>query len=356
MRYIIGGLTFLLIPVLVNGVLGYMRQPQKAEKGKVYLRKSLAILGAVCSAILLIPAIITVFSDEPLWVPTIFLLLSSLGASLIIAFINCRISYDDDGFVAKNFLGVKRKFTYDQVTAIKENLRESYIYMGKRRIMVDELAIGGGEFIKLVKKKYRTMHKGQRLPEMHKAKYDLFNGNVVDAGGTLFAYILVTVFLIGLVISTVVFTFFSPSNVNNTIEQSVSFISCKANQEEVVLTSADKKTYVIQFIDDQFNAREIQAICDGETVVTAYSIEITAVDGDKYYSAKAIVHNGRYLLSFDETNIFHSQGTCWLIMLALGALLLCGMIMTGSIIVGRNPQKFSKKFVRLFFKDGYIKY
>ena len=87
MRYIIGGLTFLLIPVLVNGVLGYMRQPQKAEKGKVYLRKSLAILGAVCSAILLIPAIITVFSDEPLWVPTIFLLLSSLGASLIIAFI-----------------------------------------------------------------------------------------------------------------------------------------------------------------------------------------------------------------------------------------------------------------------------
>ena len=200
------------------------------------------------------------------------------------------------------------------------------------------------------------MHKGQRLPEMHKAKYDLFNGNVVDAGGTLFAYILVTVFLIGLVISTVVFTFFSPSNVNNTIEQSVSFISCKANQEEVVLTSADKKTYVIQFIDDQFNAREIQAICDGETVVTAYSIEITAVDGDKYYSAKAIVHNGRYLLSFDETNKFHSQGTCWLIMLALGALLLCGMIMTGSIIVGRNPQKFSKKFVRLFFKDGYIKY
>ena len=80
--------------------------------------------------------------------------------SLIVGFINCRISYDEDGFVSKNFLGIKRKFTYDQVTAIKENLRESYIYMGDRRVMVDQLAVGGDEFIKLVKKKYWRFWKG----------------------------------------------------------------------------------------------------------------------------------------------------------------------------------------------------
>ena len=174
MRHIIRGLTFQLIPILVNGILGFMRQPQKAEKGKVYLHKFLAILGTIGSAIFLIPAIITVFLDEPLWVPVIFLALASLGASLIIGFINCRISYDEDGFVAKNFLGIKRKFTYDQVTAIKENLRESYIYMGERRVMVDQLAIGGDEFIKFVKKKYRTMHDGQSLPKILKTKHDIF--------------------------------------------------------------------------------------------------------------------------------------------------------------------------------------
>ena len=356
MRHIIRGLTFLLIPILVNGILGFMRQPQQAEKGKVYLQKFLAIFGTIGSAIFLIPAIITGFLDEPLWVPIIFLALASLGASLVIGFINCRISYDEDGFVAKNFLGIKRKFTYDQVTAIKENLRESYLYMGERRVMVDQLAVGGDEFIKLVKKKYRTMHDGQSLPKIHKTKHDIFNGNVNNVGGFLFAYIMIGVLAVGLLVFSVFYAYFTPSTVSNTIEQSVCFVSCDANDEEIVLTSADKQTYVIRFINEQFNVRDIEAVCDGETVVTAYSTEVTPDDADDYYSVKAIVHNGRYLLSFEETNRFHSQEYWPLIILALGILLFWGVYIAGSIIVGRNPRKFSKKFVRLFFKDGYIKY
>ena len=356
MRHIIRGLTFLLIPILVNGILGFMRQPQKAEKGKVYLHKFLAILGTIGSAVFLIPAIVTGFLDEPLWIPIIFLALASLGASLIIGFINCRIFYDEDGFVAKNFLGIKRKFTYDQVTAIKENLHESYLYMGKRRVMVDEFAVGGDEFIKLVKKKYRTMHNGKSLPKILKTKHDIFNGNVNDVGGFLFAYILTAVVLLGFLIFVVVYVYFSPSSPSNTIEQSVSFVSCNATQEEVALTSADRQSYIIRFIDEQFNAGDIQDICDGKKVVTTYSKEVTPDDADDYYSVKAIVHNGRYLLSFEETNRFHSQEYWPLVVIAMGMLIIWGAYVAGSVIVGRNPQKFSKWFVRLFFKDGYIQY
>ena len=356
MRHIIRGLTFMLIPILVNGILGFMRQPQKAEKGKVYLHKFLAILGTIGSAIFLIPAIITVFLDEPLWVPIIFLALASLGASLIIGFINCRISYDEEGFVAKNFLGIKRKFTYDQVTAIKENLRESYIYMGERRVMVDQLAIGRDEFIKLVKKKYRTMHDGQSLPKILKAKHDIFNGNVNDVGGFLFAYIMIGVIAVGLLIFSVYYAYFTPSTVSNTIEQSISFVSCDANDEEIVLISADKQRYVIRFINEQFTSKDIQGICDGETVVTTYSTEVTPDDAEAYYSVKAIEHNGTFLLSFEETNKLHRQEYTMLVVFAAGLCLVWGAIVVCSIIVGRNPRKFSKRFVRLFFKDGYIKY
>lgn len=356
MRYIIRGLTFLLIPILVNGILGLMRKPQQAEKGKVYLHKYLAIIGTVGSAVCLIPAIITVFLDEPLWIPVVFLALAFLGASLLIGFMNCRISYDEEGFVAKNFLGIKRKFTYDQVTAIKENLRESYIYMGERRVMIDEFAIGGEEFIKLVKKKYRTMHGGESLPTIRKTKYDLFNGNVTDAGSVLFAYILVAVLLIGFTVFVVVYTYFLPSTTSNTIEHTVSFVSCSANEDEVVLTSADKQVYVIRFIDEQFNVGDIQAICDGKTVVTTYSTEVTPDNADDYYSLKAIVHNGRYLLRFEETNKFHSQEYWPLIILAAGMLLVWVGYVAGSVVVARNPRKFSKRFVQFFFKDGSIKY
>ena len=138
-RYVIRGLTFLLIPIIVNGVLGYLRQPKQAEDGKVYLPKFFAIFGTIASTIFLIPAVITAFSDEPLWIPILFFLFSSLGSILIIAFVNCRISYDQDGFVHKSFFGIKRKFTYEQVTAIKENTHEEFLYVGKRRVYLGNL-------------------------------------------------------------------------------------------------------------------------------------------------------------------------------------------------------------------------
>ena len=50
MEYVIRGLTFALIPLIVGGVLAILRRPKKAEKGKVYLSKALAIVGVICSA------------------------------------------------------------------------------------------------------------------------------------------------------------------------------------------------------------------------------------------------------------------------------------------------------------------
>lgn len=355
MRYIIRGLTFLLIPIIVNGVLGYLRQPKQSEDGKVYLPKFFAILGAIASAIFLIPTAITAFSNKSLWVPILFLLLSSLGATLIIAFVNCRIYYDQDGFIYKSFFGIKRKFTYEQVTAIKENTHEKFLYVGKRKLMVDEFSIGGDDFIKLVKKKYQTIHDGKSLPKIYKTKHDIFNGNVQDAGTFLFTYILLGVIVIGLLIFVVYYTY-APSTPNNTIEQSICFVSCEKSEEEIALTSSDNQIFKIRFIDEQFNAKDIQTLCDEETVVTTYSTEVTPKYEKSYYSLKAVKYNDTYFLSFDETNRLHRQEYILLVILEVAICLAWGMFVMFSIIIGRNPKRFSKRVVRLFFKDGYVKY
>lgn len=339
---------------IINGILDFMRQPRQAKKGTVYLNELLPILGAICSAVMLIPTIITLFLDEPIWVPILGFALSSLGGSLIVGFINCRIFYDEERFVAKNFWGIRRTFTYDQVTAIKNNLHESYIYMGKCRVMIDEFAVGGDTFIKLVKKKYRTMHDGHNLPEIHKTEYDLFKGNVTDAGSVLFGYILILVLSVSVALLVVIYTYL-PRTTGNTIEQSVCFVSCDANKKDIVLTSTDKQRYVIQFVDEQFDSGDIQAICDGKTMVTAYSIEVTPDDEAEYYAVKAIVQDGSYLLSFEETNKFHRQNYWPIMIFGLGLCLFLDAYVVGSVVVGRNPQKFSKRFVRFFFRDGYIK-
>ena len=54
MKHIIRGLSFLIIPIIVSGVLSFLRQPKKAEKGKVYLPKFFVILGLISSTVLFI--------------------------------------------------------------------------------------------------------------------------------------------------------------------------------------------------------------------------------------------------------------------------------------------------------------
>ena len=356
MEHIVRGLGFLIIPIIVSGILAFLRQPKKAERGKVYLPKFFAILGVIFSTIFLIPTIITAFLDEPIWVPILFCALSLLGASFIIAFVNCRVTYDEDGFVAKNFFGVKRKFTYDQVTAIKENMHEDYIYIGKRKVMIDMLSVGGIEFIAHVRKRYRTIHKGQALPKIHKTKHDIFNGNVNDVFGFMFAYIMISVVIVGFAIFLVWYIYFNPNTVANTVEQEVTFTSCTTNGDEIVLRSSDNKLYKIRFIEDGFDSTKIKAISDGKTVVKTYSKEVTPDDEENYYSIKAILLDDTNLLSFDETNRWHQEEYRPLIFFPVIFAILWGAFVAGSIIVGRNPKKFSKKVIKLFFKDGYVKY
>lgn len=355
MEYIIRALTFAIIPIIVNGVFAFLRKPKTAEKGKVHLPKFFAILGTITSTIFLIPTIITAFSDEDIWVPIVFLVFSLLGATFIIAFMNCRISYDDDGFVAKTFFGIKRKVSYDQVTAIKENMHETYIYVGKRRVMVDEFSIGGKEFITFVNKKYRTLHNGKSLPKITKTKNDIFNGHVNDVAGFYFAYSLVSVILVGFIVFPAC-EICIPKNVNNTVEQTVTFISCDVKEDEVILTSADENIYKIQYAAEQINIQKIKSICNGESKVTTYSKEVTPDDEEDFYSIKAIKYNESYLLSFEEENKLYRQEELPIIGLFLFILLIWVAFIVASIVVGRNPQKFSKKVVKMFFKDGYINY
>ncbi len=355
MRYVFQGLSFALIPIIVSGILGYLRQPKIEEDGKVYLHKFLAVLGIIGSAVFLIPAVIVAFRSPQAWSCIPFLLLSLLSATLIIAFVNCRIVYDEEYFVSKNFLGIKSQFTYDQVTAIKENSHETYIYIGKKRVMVDKLSVGGETFIKFVKKKYRTLHDGKSLPKIYKTKHDLFNGNVRDAGGFLFAYILVGVLTVGLFIFSIYYTY-APSTPNNTIEQSVRFVSCEKSKEEITLTSSDNQIFKIRFTDEQFKVKKIPMLCDGKTLVITYSTEVTPKYEESYYSLQAIKYNDKYVLTFEETQRLHRQEYTSLVAIAGGMCLVWGAIVACSIIIGRNPKRFSKRVVKLFFKEESIIY
>ncbi len=355
MKFAISGLGVVLIIFVVNGALVCMRKSEKPEKGKVNPPKLYMIIGAVCSVLFMIPALITAFSDESMWVSIVFSAFSLLGLSLLIIFINCRISYDEDGFVTKNFFGVKRKFTYDQITAIRYTMHENYIYLGNRKVMVDNFSSGGVFFIRQIRKKYRALHNGESIPRKE-AKYDIFNGNVRDVEGILFAYILLSVVAIGFLIFSVCFTYFMPSTADNTTSKSVCFMTFDKIEDDIVMLSSDDEIYKIRFVDEQLDTEAIHKICDGEAALDVYCIKVTPDKEKEYYLIKAISYKESFVLDFEETNRLQRQANKPLILLAVIIFVILEGYVVASIVVGRNPRKYDKKIVKLFFKEGIIKY
>ena len=352
MEYVIRGLTFALIPIIVSGVLAFLRRPKKTEKGKVCLPIALAIVGVICSAFFLIPTLICAFSDEPIWVSIVFLLFTLLGASLIIGFINCRIYYDEDGFTAKNFFGIKRRFTYDQITGIKENIHETYLYMGKRRIMIDEFGIGGMEFIWFANQKYRKLHHNRLIPKIQNTK-DIFNGNIESPGEFLFIFILLGIICLGMLIGIGCLAFW-PSTPNNTTELQVILQDFKTEENQLILESTDGQIYKIDSAN-KVKTEAITSLCDGQTEVTVHGKQYNSKNGDPYYSVAAIAYRDTYLLSFDETNRLNRLEAIPLLAFMLALNLVWSFFVAGAIIVGRNPTKYSPRTVKIFFKPEYVK-
>ncbi len=355
MEPFVRALTYGLIAAAVGGILGVLSCPRTAKTGKVRLPRFFLILGIAEAAFCLAPAVITIFSGERIWVPIAFFVLSLLGDTLIIAFINCRISYDEEGFVAKKFFGMKIKATYEQVSGIRENTHETYIYVGKRRIMVDEFSIGGKEFINFVKRKYILSHDGQSLPRIQNAKNDIFKGNLNKPNEFLVIYIVITaVYLI--LVTGMFYLVCIPDNENSTQEQTLSFLSCEVEEENVVFLSEAGEIYKLSLDSAQSNIRDIIEICSEGKELTTYSRKISPDDGEEYYSVKALKYEGEYLVSFKETGkptkqdgwfgfvFFFTQFLLWIIYVVL------------SVRIARNPRKYSRKVIRFFFKDGAIKF
>jgi hypothetical protein len=167
---------------------------------------------------------------------------------------------------------------------------------------------------------------------------------------------MISVLIVAFAIFLLWYIYFTPNTVANTVEQQVCFTSCIVEGNEIVLTSSDDKLYKIRFIGDGFDSSEIKAISDGKTLLTTYSKEVTPDDEDDYYSIKAIRYESTDLLSFDETNRWHQEEYWPLLFFPIVFAIVWGAYVAGSIIVGRNPKKFSKKVIKLFFKDGYVKY
>ena len=358
MEYVVRALSFLLIPFVVSGVLAFLHRSQKSEEGKVRLPKAFALIGGIGTALCAVPILITAFSDpeEQGVVAVIWFFLALLPASLVVGYFNCRIEYDEDGFTAKNFFGIKRRFTYDEVTGAAEELHQTYLYLGTRHVMVDGLAVGGDEFLYFVAEKYWTLRDSKKrlnyvLPKVRRR--DVFKGHIDGAAGFLFVYALgFAVFLMIALLCTYMLCTFQRHTAENTTARWETLHSCREEGEELVLTSVSDRVYRVKGIRGE-DAAAIAAVCDGKTALGVYFFR---EDGQKYDTAVAIARGDGFLLDFGAANNRARAEMFPVLYFLYGMLVLWCVYVGFAIVVGRNPRKYKRIITKFFFREDHVKF
>ena len=218
--------------------------------------------------------------------------------------------------------------------------------------MVDEIAVGGDEFLTYARDRYRIAT-GKLIPNICPSGKDLFCGNIKNPGYFISMYIVVFVLCLGLVIFVTCSTML-PSSPENTEEQRVSFVSCELRGDRLCLNSADGELYKISFVDEDFDTESIRRICFEGEHLRVYSERIEPDDEQNYWEIKAIYQGEIELLSFEETTRLHRQ-EYWPHIPVVGSFgLLWLAYVIASIVVGRNIHKYSRKTVKKFFGAEYV--
>ena len=250
MTYFILAASAILAIIFIAGIISAIREKGRSDKGRVYLPGTFAWIGGICGGAFLIPALIVLLTtDESPWLSFIFLCLSMLGGSLSLAHLNCRITFDRESFTHKNFLGIKRTYTYDQITGLKEGTHEDIFYMGRHFAMLDEYSVGAMEFEIMAKKRYQALNGGKPIPRVKPKMPDIFNGHVEGGAGLIVVYIGITLLLLGLLGWLVADVYILPPSPDENERMEVVFDRAAVRGDCLYLTPADESLESFQMAD-----------------------------------------------------------------------------------------------------------
>lgn len=342
-----------LINWIVRLMTNEIEKPREGKPGLVKMSPAMPIIGIACTALFLIPGLILPLATGN-WETWPFLIFAAMGASLIVAYINCRIWYNEEGFTVRFFLGYKKTFSYGEIESLNKSAQNEKLKVRGCTVRVGELPVGKREFLAYARKQYRIAHGGKAIPVAPNPKWDIFNGHVDNPGEFIFAYLFLLLFLPG----TVLVCFFIA---DPTPMEEMTFLTAPVEQlwvqeddkTDLVLSVAGTELEIWGYRDTLSDEEAFLRACEaGEKFAIGYRTVTNDENEVTGYSAEYIEDStGRvWITPEDARNHRFREVTLIFGILELIWLAYCGI----SIYIGRNPQKFSKKTIRMFFKDGYV--
>lgn len=348
--YILG---FVLLAIfllsLLSTVFRFIRKPPDNTVVFVPITDAIILCCFIISAVIFTFVLLNDKDSDVTAIIIVESLLLILFGSAMLWLANFKIVFDEEGFCRRNFLGFKRFFSYEQITAYSGKPNEDYaFYIGRKKIFVDRYTFNGKEFFNYTRKRYTEIHSGRYMPVY---KDDIFKGNIKNPD----EFILICGFIsvISVAVSCLViheYITYEPVVYDELSYSKTTFYSFDYSDDNYILSSGEHELEFKISANPKYtkNISMLQAGCNRYSKFNVYYKST-----DKYnFICDLSDEYGNVYLTLENYNAQHNGKSPINIVLA-AFFFLVALMFPAMIIVGRNPKKY-KSIVHWFFKDSYI--
>lgn len=345
----------LIIEYCIKYLQNHLLKHNRTKENCVKQSKLILIIGVVC--VLFFGTILgLIIWNNPLnsfYYMSVLGLFVCLGLFLVLYSVFYRIDYNDEGFTYRKLFKRRKTYKYESVTSISylDFDRKTIIYVGDETVSVDMDAIGSQQFIKQVKSGYAETHNEQTIPSKPYRKKDIFNGNLL-INPNVYLAVGITVFLFLVILSIFVIRFTTPKNYDALEIHTVTLDTIEHDNNSLILNSTTYK-YRINNLNSITNYDKLVASIENRETFT---LRVSRRNSKAYLIEEMTDSQNNEFVSY-KASLKHNRRNCKIaICFSIVLTSIWVVYFVFSIYIARNPKKFNKKFVDLFFRQGTIKY
>ncbi len=187
-----------------------------------------------------------------------------------------------------------------------------------------------------------------------KSKFDIFNGNVRNPGEFILIYSLIGLICLATLIGFAICS--APKSPEKLQYTSVQFTKYEIDDGKLLLYAEGSEWYycVPAYQETMTNPSDFLQQCKAGTVFQVGYEDYPKADPAYFGLERISDENGTVYLTMEAIHE-HRWGDAPKFYGIFGAITaICFLFIILSIYVGRHPERFSRRTVRLFFKDGYL--
>lgn len=187
-----------------------------------------------------------------------------------------------------------------------------------------------------------------------KSKFDIFNGNVNNPGEFVFIYSLIGAMCIATLIFFAVCS--APKSPDDLQYMNLQFSRYEIRDEHLHLYigGSDKYYSVPAYQETITNPEEFLRLCEGNATLHVGYVDYPKADTPHFGLESIRDMDGTVYLTMEAIHEYRCGDAPAFYALFGGITVIWFIFVIISVYIGRHPEQFSRRTIKLFFKDGVI--